>query len=548
MGFLTAAQHHYYYVQEAIRAGVHVPLLAALHVVHQAPMLTDEEVGLGIAPANQIPLEAVDTFPKQVAIAASTLRSFTSRLTAQGWEATDLWNEDLGRYTDRFVATLAGGYVPPASDGAAAQLESCDSELLQSMYQAEVQAAHEASGLTGSLGFVDLALLRFVEQVPTHYQALDYQRNALLDAVRIWRKLDSLPLAIAALQADSDESLVTDAALDRLLLDVLSKLVASYDGYPHQREALLRLVQRWRQLPTREAAIAALQTDDSATLPAATLDAVLMAFIRRLPQRYQGKGEQRNLLTEAYRQWHDLDNRTAAIRKLGVEPKGLVDASSEQLEASARYLDRQLLRFFQTVPVIYAETPAQRAALLQLVERWRGLEPPTQVQTSLYDDLRRMERAAVLSEDAPPPPLPLPVSARPATWTQDTLQLTAPIIPSGHLTWAIATQGGIWQPDNQTVIDAMINLAEQLEEVSDRLGRRLQVALWYCPSEIPMTLSTPGLSHETGGAIKFFCEGLTSQQIYWTLDPWWNGGLGRIRPMPHLVHLDAGGDRTRWLI
>lgn len=547
MGFLTAAQHHYYYIREAIRAGIHAPLLAAMHVVHQSPMLADDEVGLGIAPANQIGLDAVSTFPGQVAIAANTLRSLTSRLTAQGWDATDLWNEDLGRYTDRFLEILANGYVPPASDTAAAQLEGCDFELLQSMYQAEVQAAHETSGLTGNLGFVDLALLNFVEQLPAHYQGLDYQRNALLEAVRLWRKLDSPQLAIAALQADSDESLLTDAALDRLLLDVISKLGDSYDGYPHQREALLRLVQGWRQLPTREAAIASLQADDTAATPSNTLDAALIAFVQQLPWQYQGKGEQRNILTEAYRLWHELDDRTAAIRKLGVEPKGLIDASREVLEESARHLDRNLLRFLRSIPIHYTESDSQRTALLKLVERWRGLEQPSQAQHSLFDDLRRMERAASLSEDAPPPPQPTPVAARPSTWTLENLQLTAAIVPGGHLTWAIATQGGIWYPDNLTIVQAMMALAEQLEEVSDRLNRRLHIALWYCPSEVPMTLTTPGNSHETGSAVKLFCEGLTNSQIYWALDPWWAGGLGRLRQLPHLIHLDWGGDRTRWL-
>lgn len=546
MGFLSAAQHHHYYVREAIRAGVHAPMLAALHVVHQAPMLSDDEVGLGIAPANRIGLEEVSTFPGQVAIAANTLRSLTSRLTAQGWDATALWNEDLGCYTDPFLEVLANGYVPPANDPAAAQLESSDFELLQSMYQAEVQAAHGTSGLTGNLGFVESALLNFVEQLPANYQGLDYQRNALLEAVRLWRKLDSVQLAIAALQSDIDEALMTDAAMDRVLLDVMSKLSDSYDGYPHQREALLRLVQSWRQLPSREAAIATLQSDDTATTPDTTLDAALIAFVRQLPRRYQGKGEQRNLLTDAYRLWYDLGSRTAAIRKLGVEPKGLVDASRDELEASARYLDRNLLRFLRTIPLNYAETEPQRAALLKLAERWRGFEQPMQAQQSLFDDLRRMERAASLSEDAAPPPVPTPVAARPTTWTLDNLQLTAPIVPSGHLTWTIATQGGIWYPDNLTIIDAMVALAEQLEDVSDRLNRSLHIALWYCPSEIPMTLTTPGNSHETGNAVKLFCEGLTSNQIYWTLDPYWPGGLGRLRQFPHLVHLDLGGDRTRW--
>ena len=97
MGQLTPDQRKLLYVQEAARSGIHSPLLAALYQVQTKPLLTDGETGLGIAPANQIALEQVDTFLSQVQYAANTIRSLTNSLTANGWKSTELWNVEQGR-------------------------------------------------------------------------------------------------------------------------------------------------------------------------------------------------------------------------------------------------------------------------------------------------------------------------------------------------------------------------------------------------------------------------------------------------------------------
>lgn len=547
MGFLTAAQRNHYFVRQAIRTGIHAPLLAALYEAHQSPNLEDDEAGLGLTPANRITLDQINTFPEQVEVAANTVRSITNRVIAQGWEAVAIWDDDGGQYTERFVGAIADGFVPPAQDTTAAQLEATDSELLQTLYQSEVAATYNACGLSSNLSFVEGALLRFVEELPDHYLGLAYQRDALLEVVRLWRKLDYGSLAIAALQADSDYPLDTDPALDRTLIDVVTKLADNYSGYPHQREALLRLVQGWRQLPSREAAIASLEQTETATPPANLWDAPLIAFVQRLPRLYQGKGEQRNKLTEAYRQWHELDSRTLAVRHLGINPKTLMDANQEELEQAARQLDRGLLQFLREIPLLYEGTPTQRNALIELVQLWHQCDTLTEAEERLLADLQRMERASRASEDSPPPPLIQPAPSYPAEWTLDTLQLHLPITPNGSFTWADATQGGLWLPENQEVVDAIQALAEELDDVSDRLQRKLHIALWYCPAEMPMPLTDPGSDrHSIGNAIKFHCEGLLASQIYWALDPWWPGGLGQSHDYPHLVHLDLGGDRIRW--
>lgn len=50
-----------------------------------------------------------------------------------------------------------------------------------------------------------------------------------------------------------------------------------------------------------------------------------------------------------------------------------------------------------------------------------------------------------------------------------------------------------------------------------------------------------------GDARDFVCEGLTGNQLYWTLDPWWIGGLARFINFPNLCHIDARSYRARWL-
>ncbi|MFQ3629786.1 MAG: peptidase M15A, partial [Cyanobacteriota bacterium] len=177
---LNAAQRKAYFQYAGDRAGVHTPLLVALHAVHQAPSLSDGEVGLGISPANQVTLAAVETLPGQAQAAASTIRSITDRLIAQGWQSADLWDVDRGRYGDRFVTALAEGYLPPPNDIHGAQLEPCDSGALLRAYVNAVEADHQAAGLPPNLAFVDSALLNFLEQVPAAYRGLSHEREGLL--------------------------------------------------------------------------------------------------------------------------------------------------------------------------------------------------------------------------------------------------------------------------------------------------------------------------------------------------------------------------------
>ena len=113
MAQLSPDQRNALYLPEAVRAGIHKPILAALYATHGQPRLMDSETGLGISPANRISVHQVNTFPEQVHYAASTIRSMTDSLTAKGWSSRDLWDISQGRYSDRFLQTVAAGYLPP---------------------------------------------------------------------------------------------------------------------------------------------------------------------------------------------------------------------------------------------------------------------------------------------------------------------------------------------------------------------------------------------------------------------------------------------------
>jgi len=557
---LNAAQRKAYFQQAGDRAGVHAPLLAALHAVHQAPTLSDGEVGLGISPANQVTLAAVETLPGQVQTAASTIRSITDRLIAQGWQSADLWDVDRGRYGDRFLAALAEGYLPPPNDIHAAQLEPCDGEALLQAYVSAVEADHQAAGLPPNLAFVDSALLNFLEQVPAAYRGLSHEREGLLEAVRLWRKLDTRSAAIHSLLPHASElepeALPESDRLDIALQDLSRRLPLNYAGYPHQREALLRLVQCWRQLPSREAAIASLEKKEPVASDLVSLDPALMAFVQRLPAHYLGKGEQRNALTEAFRLWTGLDSRTTAVRTLGVDPAALTSASPAALLDAARQLDQQLLRFIQRIPAAYRQTDVQRAALLNLVQTWRGLETGEAAVRSLVEDLRRLQSARPGSPDAMPAPMPDLLPVLQTEWTLDTIQLHGAIAPGGRLTWAEATQGGLYLPQNTAAMQAIVRLAIAVEQVGLRLGRSPHIVAWHCSLEAARALPSPSPErHTLGSALLFYCDGLTAQQIYWALDPWWTGGLGRFTQYPALVYLESGraiastepDHRVRWI-
>jgi tetratricopeptide (TPR) repeat protein len=554
MESLTPVQRNALYLQEAERTGIHKPILAALYHVHHEPSLLSGETGLGISPANRISLEQVNTLSAQIRYAANTVRSLTQSLIDKGWSATDLWNIGKGHYTDQFIRAIASGYTPPGRDATAAILESTHAEALIKAYQTDWIADLKAGNVPNDLIYLDKALRRLLEQIPSHYFALPYQRDALLEMVRIWHKQDSREAAIAALNlelpADEDSTISHESYLDRALLKSIPQISQSYSGYPHQREALLRLTQLWRRLNSREAAIASLEKNTSPEASLTILDPALIALIQRIPYLYEAKGEQRNALVEGFRLWQQLETRSVALMQLGVNPEIFSSPNPQQndLTAAAIQIDQALLDFIHHIPAIYKRVDHQQEALLHLTQLWRGIATRDQTIQTLIEDLKRMQRANRGSQDASPSPVPIILPARPDRWTPSNLQLHAAIIPNGSFTWATATQGGAQMPKDQTTIDAIAKMAHLAQQVQDRLGRPLRITNWYQPADANTTIkSISSDRHCFGDAIDFYCDGLTGNQLYWFLDPWWSGGLGQYHNVPYLIYIDARSNPARWV-
>ncbi len=540
MGLLSPDQRNLLYLQAAARSGIHKSILAALYQVQKKPSLTDGETGLGISPANRITLAQVDTFAAQVHYAANTIRSLTNSLTVEGWKGTELWSSEQGRYTDKFVQAIAAGHTAPSSDPTAALLESSNYQSLLQAYISDLST--DVQALKQPHADIDQTFIALIGQLPSQYLSLPHQREALLELVRLWRKLDTQAAAIASLNLSSTPD---ERALDAALLQFLPLIGPNYSGYPHQREALLRLVQLWQQLDSREAAIAALPTfmapDQS------LLDPALIALVQHIPASYAGKGEQRNAIVEGFRLWQQVDTRSEALMVLGVNPDIFTRTPPDQAEITnaAIQIDRALLDFIRDVPVLYQGTAPQRDALLHLTQLWRSLDTPEQAIQSLLNDLKRMQTARRDTPESPPRPVAQTLPFPPDRWTPDNLQIYAPIIPHGSFTWAEATRGGMHLPTNQATVDAIVQIAQRAQSVRDRLGRPPSIVRWYTPSS-PEADPLSSHRYSLGDAIVIYCEGLTGNQLYWFLDPWWTGGLGCYTDFPYLCYLDARRDRVRW--
>lgn len=546
MATLTPDQRNYYYLLEAERTGIHKPILAALYQVHRSPELVSGETGLGVVATGTIMPEQIDTFPEQVQYAANLARSLTDYLITQGWSGEDIWDVAAGRYTRSFVERMAEGYQLPAGSTTAARLQEADAPQLWQAYLTDIETDYIGTQLPQNLAYLDRALLSLIERLPQYYLGLEHQRDSVLEAVRIWRKLDTTEEAIASLARDAgvEPQDLSEAQLDTLLKQFIQRLSPYYGGYPHQREALLRLTQLWRELVSREAAIASLENDTSPDPGLKIYDPVLIDFVERVPQFYTGVGSQRSALTETVRLWRNLDSRAAVLNSFGLDPEILTaNTDPETLQDIATALDRELVAFIRRVPGAYGPTNSQREALIRLVQLWRNLPTRNRAIEALTEDLKRLERQQEQKQ-----PVTIVTPKRPARWTPSNIILSMSIIPDGSFTWAEATKGGTRMPPNQATVDAMIRIARLGQRARDRVGRPFIVTSWYRPPSINRAVGGATYSrHIVGDAIDFVVEGLSGNQIYWTLDPWWPGGLGRYRRFPNLCHIDARNYRARWL-
>lgn len=541
MQTLLPVQRDHFYLQAATRSGIHKPLLAALYQVQGQPTLADGETGLGISPANQVSLEPVNSFLGQVHFAANTVRSLTNSLIGQGWKDADLWQSEQGRYSDSFLRQVANGFVPNETDPLAARLELCNGEELRRVYGQQATADWQELGKPRSQSFLDEALRSQARQLANQYFGLASQQAALLEVVRLWQGLETREAAIAHL---SKELALT---LDSALLFSLRQSLSSYAAYPHQRAALLQLVQLWYQFDSREATIRHLQ---QGTFPVdALLHTALLTFVQRIPRLFQGNGQHRNALVEGFRHWHRIDQRPTALVALGVNPDLFSGSAQtpEEINAATNQVDRALIEFIRQLPTLYTGSSHERESLLHLGQLWHNTLTQAQTVQALIEDLKRSESARRDSVDGLLKPTAALLPDPPRFWTPETLQLHAPILPFGSFTWAEATGGGLYLPTNQATIAAITTMADLAQQVRDRIGRPLAIVRWYDPGNSDaLTAQLPHHRHAIGDAITFYCDGLTGNQLYWFLHPWWTGGLGRYNRHPLLCYIDGRSDRVRW--
>jgi hypothetical protein len=532
--------------------------LAALYAVHAQPVLNDGDTGLGMSPAHQVALADLETLAAQVDYAANTLCHLMQLLIGQGWQGVDFWRSEQGRYSDKLLRIVAHGLVSPEATlpgtQRGARLEYSDYDGLRQAYLDQIMLEMQQTGLPANQTFLEPALRAFTEQLPSHYQRFAYQREALIELVRLWQGWQTRSQAIAQLHKD-DSAIADDLTLDSALLRFLQYALGQYRAYPQQREALLRLVQGWQQLPTRSATLMALQQAVLPSFDLGLLDAALIDFVQRLPQQYQRQGEQRNALVEGFRCWQQLSSRPAALVALGVDAELFTgaDPNPTQIANAALQTDRALMEFVQRLPCLYQATSQQRSALLQLAQLWHNWPSLDDTRQTLLNAMQQQATARRDRPDGLVPPIACPARLSPTQWTVSTLQLDSPIRPHSSFTWAMATQGGLALPPNQAIVEAMVTMAEHLQPVRDRLARPITIVRWYDPHPEMVEGQWDagrfeGDRHALGDAVLFFAEGLSGRQLYWFLDPWWDGGLGWSAQFPYLCYVDLRGDRARWRV
>lgn len=118
---------------------------------------------------------------------------------------------------------------------------------------------------------------------------------------------------------------------------------------------------------------------------------------------------------------------------------------------------------------------------------------------------------------------------------------------SPNFYWYEALHGGERIPPDGTVTAGIIKLAKAAQKVRDRIGRSLHITSWYRDPDTNWRVGGASASrHLWGDAIDFWVEGMSGNELYHALDPWWEGGLGRYSNLPYIVHIDARGYVSRW--
>jgi uncharacterized protein YcbK (DUF882 family) len=128
--------------------------------------------------------------------------------------------------------------------------------------------------------------------------------------------------------------------------------------------------------------------------------------------------------------------------------------------------------------------------------------------------------------------------------------LDSSIIEGGRFLWrdAVIRMNHESIPTSQVAVDNIIKAATFLEEVEDFLGQPVEVRSWYrSPEHNARVGGSSNSRHLAGDAVAITVGGMSVEEAYEKLDPWWGdrGGLAaNIRT--NTVHIDGRGYRARW--
>ena len=126
-----------------------------------------------------------------------------------------------------------------------------------------------------------------------------------------------------------------------------------------------------------------------------------------------------------------------------------------------------------------------------------------------------------------------------------------PILSSTpNFTWreALHVSGyGVYRhPATPGVLTNIERVAGVMQQIRNRYNRPISINSWYRDPVTNRRVGGASASrHLQGDAVDFVVQGMTTQQVYNDLNPWW-GSQGGLAYHPAFVHLDCRQWKSRW--
>ena len=164
----------------------------------------------------------------------------------------------------------------------------------------------------------------------------------------------------------------------------------------------------------------------------------------------------------------------------------------------------------------------------------------------VYQGHAQVERQGKIVFPVPKPPEPA-VAGIPFNLpgNRSTFYTGQSIISGGSFTWGEATKDASRIPPTVNIVDNIVQLARQLQQARDQIGRPFHITSWYRPPAINAAVGGASQSyHLFGMAADIDVEGLSGRSVANQILLWWPGGLGIYSKFPNIIHLDIGPRRT----